>query len=164
MATKFMLGIEAESASGATRGVGYNITFEGSEAHKGFQSDSFQEWRKQVKEIVLRHRDDVFDPAQGEANTRKALAEIMEASQAHGVAVCNDGDVPALQISGIDARNNKKGMKLNVSLPEADHDPASIESSSYSIRYAQGVARDGTGGISRPEKKNFSFRGPARAL
>lgn len=162
MAKKFMLGIECNSESGLTQGVGFNITFESQDS--GFRSANFKDWRRQITNIVLRHRDDSFDPAKGEENARQLVSEIIAASQAKGIIVANEGDVPALQISGIDAGNKKQGKKLDISFSSADEAASTITSNNYTTRSAQEINGDGTAGIRLPEKKNFEFIGRVIAL
>ncbi len=159
-----MLSIEVHSESGVTQGIGYNITFEGNEADKGFQSVGFKDWRTQVTDIALRHRDDVFNAVKGEEIARQMASEIFAASKAKGVVVADDGEVPAIQVSGIDAQHNKKGRKLDISFSTTDDAPASITSYDYSVRRAQEINGDGCGGVGLPAKRTFEFIGGVVAL
>lgn len=159
-----MLGIEGQSESGLTQGIGFNITFEGIPEDKGFESQAFKEWREQVTEIVLRHKDAVFDVAKGEENARQMTSEIIATSNAKGVVVANDADVPAIQVSGVDPKNNKAGKKLDINFSAADDAPTSIVSTDYKTRRPQEVNGEGTGGIGLPAKRPFEFIGRVIAL
>jgi hypothetical protein len=157
MAKKLMLGIEGHSKSGITQGIGYSITFKKNTHDQGFQSPGFEDWRKQVTEIILHHRDDVFDVAKGEGNARSMASEIIAASKANGFVVADDGEVPAIQVSGIDPQNKKKGKKLDISFSAKDNAPVSIVSADYTVRHAQEINHDGTGDVGLPATRTFGF-------
>jgi hypothetical protein len=165
MTRRFMLGIETRSKSAITQGVGCSITFEEILEDKPLQSSSlFNEWRMRVTEIVLSHRDDVFDAATGEASARQMVSEIIAISKALGIVVTDNGDVPAIQVSGIDPHNAKQGKKLDIRFAASDDSPVSIEASDYKVRRPQEVCGDGNRGVSLPAKRVFAFLGKIVAL
>ncbi|HZZ82604.1 MAG TPA: hypothetical protein VFE62_29165 [Gemmataceae bacterium] len=164
MTKKFMLGIEAHGTHGATQGVGYNFTFQPINGDTGFRTPAFEDWRKNLVAIVLRHRDDVFDSETGEEKARQLAAEVIAISQSKGHTVVDDGDVPAIQVSGIDLHHKKKGKKLDISIPAATDVPALITPTVYHTRRAQEINCDGAGGVRLPSQTPFQFTGRVVAV
>ena len=161
MARHWMIGIEATSETGATQGVGYDITFKPntSDAGQGFSSPEFKEWRQQVNDIVLQHRDNVFDAVKGDDNARQLAAEIIAVSKAKGIMISDDGDVPAIQISGIDSQDGNKGTKKDIRVTEGQDLPESVVTTRYRSRLNQAVGGDGSGGIGLSAARSYEFQG-----
>jgi hypothetical protein len=160
----YQLGIEAFSKSGLTKGVGYAINFGADEndVQSMFSSAVFTKWRGQVTGIALRHRDDVFDPVKGKANARKMASEVIAAAKTQGMVVADSEGVPAIQVFGIDLKDNKKGKVLYISFSPKDDAPVSSTVGEYQVPRAQEVNGDSSGGVGRPGKGKFGgFSGRA---
>jgi len=87
----YRLQIEAFSKSGLTKGVGYAINFHADENEVigMFDSAVLKKWRGLVTGIVLRHRDDVFDPRACYAllNATRPSSSRIEATQCQPASV-----------------------------------------------------------------------------
>jgi RNA polymerase sigma factor (sigma-70 family) len=155
----YRLEIEAHSKSGLTKGVGYAINFHADEKEvlSMFTSDVLTKWRGLVTGIALRHRDDVFDPVKGKENAKKMGSEVIAAAKAQGIVVGDGEGVPAIQVFGIDLKDNKKGRRLYISFSPKDDAPVSVtDGGEYQAPRAQEINGDSSGGYSRPKKGTFS--------
>src|SRR5262249_50589537 len=161
----YRLEIEAFSKSGLTKGVGYAINFHADEKEVigMFDSAVLKKWRGLVTGIALRYRDNVFDPVKGKENAKKMASEVIAAAKAQGIVVADGDGVPAIQVFGIDLKDNKKGKRLYISFSPKDDAPVSVtDGGEYQAPRAQEVNGDSSGGYSRPKKGTYSgFSGKA---
>ena len=90
-------------------------------------------------------------------------SEVIAAAKAEGIVVADGDGVPAIQVFGIDLKDNKKGKRLYISFSRNDDAPVSVtDGGEYQAPRAQEVNGDSSGGYSRPKKGTYSgFTGKA---